>query len=914
MDNTKNRTVSKKISLIIKKIISNLHKNKKNTILFFVVIFLWLSFENTLFSLFNKYIIPYIDIEVNQATLIIFSIIIIFCLFWIYPTWKYKYYIPYKIILSLIFGLFIYVGYRVSYSSSYVIYGFDNCGYLDVIFLIILIYTVLFIINHIRLYKTSIPEIDERDILKREKAIEELRDDNLNYEIDARKFIEEIIKKVDKEDSFSIGIVSEWGVGKTSFINIIMKCLCDDSAYIVVNFNPSLSKNKEQIQPDFFETLRHALKSYSSIFSNLFFRYMSSIDIISNKTIIQIIKEYHSDWNKKLEKKKINDAIRAMKRRIIIIIDDLDRLDIESIKEVLKIIYHNASFTNVIFITAFSKEIIDKKLKGETGVNYYSDKYFDLEYLIPPRNYTDYYNTLIECLNLNFSDKLVEYSQNEILSSFDTILKFNLLLIKRYLPTYRDIKRFYSSFKISYSQVKDGVDFIDYFFLHILFYKNKNLYTEIFNGKHLISRGNVFILSKEYNGDYKDILEILFSETENKANKFYRTINKAAFFDYYFSEQLIRNLKINELERLFTLNEEKDAFTKINEWNSNRKFNDVSDFLIFLNKNKYIKSKKDLKRYVKLLYFQFTQTNQKNLIIPHFISKYPVDILDKVNMNTNDYKKFIEDILILKDSDSFPIYSSLIKELILDYHRSINNNKQYECILSLDELLDININLFEGYIKEVPIMTLNHMELLYGCITGIDNKTNIVSLNENCCSIMKEAIIEYPNNYIANFVRLGGYSSAPDFNTVSREPFYEKIFGSNKEFESFIYNSDLDDLPAIPRVRNFWEIYKQNKYMPIEFENDGDVQEKINNDLINEKDRLDKLKKIHQDYFGKEGLKEKSQSYINEDVSTINNYIMNLQSLEMAIDKINLYIELTASIKRAIHERILQLQEYLKHK
>ena len=69
------------------------------------------------------------------------------------------------------------------------------------------------------------------------------------------------------------------------------------------------------------------------------------------------------------------------------------------------------------------------------------------------------------------------------------------------------------------------------------------------------------------------------------------------------------------------------------------------------------------------------------------------------------------------------------------------------------------------------------------------------------------------------------------------------IFGSYDEFEKYLSSFKNDNLYVI-RVKNFWELYKNNGYRPIEFDGQGNVQEKIDNCFVNEIKLLYQLKYI----------------------------------------------------------------------
>lgn len=70
-----------------------------------------------------------------------------------------------------------------------------------------------------------------------EKPIISKNEDLLEREKVANDLAKEI-ESYDKKDSLTIGIVSKWGSGKTSFINMVLENFEENDDYIIIKFNP----------------------------------------------------------------------------------------------------------------------------------------------------------------------------------------------------------------------------------------------------------------------------------------------------------------------------------------------------------------------------------------------------------------------------------------------------------------------------------------------------------------------------------------------------------------------------------------------------------------------------------------------------------------------------------------------------
>lgn len=85
-------------------------------------------------------------------------------------------------------------------------------------------------------------------------------------------------------------------------------------------------------------------------------------------------------------------------------------------------------------------------------------------------------------------------------------------------------------------------------------------------------------------------------------------------------------------------------------------------------------------------------------------------------------------------------------------------------------------------------------------------------------------------------------------------------------------------------VRNFWELYKANKYNQIEFDNQGNVQEKIDCGLNKEANLLKQGQNI---WFGINSLThitdESSQEEIKERIGVVQEAITKLDEINLNI-------------------------------
>lgn len=836
------------------KYINLLAKCLKFILPIFIFIFIWSIYEKNWLNKFNTHLLPFLDISSNfwlAATTMIFIIILVILLV---KNFQNKYRITGYQRMFMLASCCIYVKYRFSGLYLYT-YFVEPVAYLDIItaaaLLLVIMEFICILINYHKVYthkETKKEFIPDQPICSKD-------DDILDYNVEATRLAKKL-NSIPLEHSWSIGVTSAWGTGKSSFLNLVENAI-DSNSFIIINFNPRNTKDVQSIQEDFFSTLCAALKPYNSGFSTMFRSYMETLQLFDDKNIISTILSLQSMVDKKSAKEKISEALKELPKKVVIIIEDFDRLLADEIVEVFKLIDGNASFPNVIFLTAYDKnhvsKMINNKYIGE--ISPFSDKFFNLEVVVPIRPYRKIHSYLVDEILTR-----IQVSQEER-KTYQAPLDAYTNILSQHLPTLRDVKRFINLFVYDFLPIKEEVYFQDFFLLTIIKYKDPSIYKKLFNKEYLETKDiGQYVLAAEYKDDsehelpFRDILERLFPENTDSEQTYYRRIFSSKAFEIYFVTQTYDLLKKQEMQELlqkdFSLIQE-----QIDDWDKDHKTNDLIEFLStrnildFANKDIFISyakivfylSLKQPHTEVYLLVISLIYTENVSEIIPHYGFS-----------SIAEYTVFIKDIL----NSAPPYYSDITQKLIINHiDKEFNKNS---IILSQDELLTINKQYLKQSISQRPVMDQLHMALLYSCISEIVPSTRKIILDSDSCHKIKELIENSPDYYISTFVRLGAITSNPSYNSIACEPFWASIFGNATSFEHFINGKELDSTEHIGRVRNFWRLYEKNNYTPINIEGEWNVQEQIDNNLEDLVSRLETLLTIRQEF--EEKVKEQKLS------------------------------------------------------
>lgn len=196
------------------------------------------------------------------------------------------------------------------------------------------------------------------------------------------------------EDGIVIGLYGKWGSGKSSAINLAIEYIENETKKkkytkkdqpIIIRFNPWNFTEQNQLITTFFTELAKAIKFYDAgadakkvgqqlVTYSKFFSVLSLVPGLDPyaKTVGNVFKQVGittKEWGelktKNLEQFKddLDKAIRKLGRKIIIVIDDIDRLNEKEIKQIFQLVKQNANFSNTMYILSLDQEKALKQIK-----------------------------------------------------------------------------------------------------------------------------------------------------------------------------------------------------------------------------------------------------------------------------------------------------------------------------------------------------------------------------------------------------------------------------------------------------------------------------------------------------------------------------------------------------------------------
>ena len=202
-----------------------------------------------------------------------------------------------------------------------------------------------------------------------------------------QSFIENLIRTIrtwPSRAALVIGVFGSWGEGKTSILNMLEEQLALEESVLVVRFDPWYFNSQEQLLTSFldsiYETLsripdRH-LQTRLRDWFNKYRRRLSflptSIPILGPSWLSLLYKvarrglQYMPETPDQL-KKQIAHELRDFRRKLVVLIDDLDRVSAEEARFVIKLVRLCTDFPNFVYVLACDKRVLIELLGQEFG-------------------------------------------------------------------------------------------------------------------------------------------------------------------------------------------------------------------------------------------------------------------------------------------------------------------------------------------------------------------------------------------------------------------------------------------------------------------------------------------------------------------------------------------------------------------
>lgn len=332
--------------------------------------------------------------------------------------------------------------------------------------------------------------------------------------------------------------------------------------------------------------------------------------------------------------------------------------------------------------------------------------------------------------------------------------------------------------------------------------------------------------------DYK-IVKLLFEREKAEL----MAINHNDSYMVYFREHYISDFSLGAMKDIIEggLTQKRKVIDKFIAANDTSFFHEFL-YKVMDSKDKLITTELLFYNYLDILIYVVSKTQDFNLSIQllSMLNKEDVKHFNDIGLisSVGEYKEDLKSKLKGNYPDT-PCYT--IKTWILDLIRK-GKDYAYELIFDKEELLDINKTILNDLIGKEPIYNNKHLQVLYNCITSIDDTDNrTIRLDKEACILVKKLIEDNPKEYLNNFIDIRQ-------EVIACEPFCVQIFGSEDAVERFLLEDRHDYREDIDKIRNVWKWYRLNNcnYINVDIKKE-DWDRMLENNFEEEAKLVDKV-------------------------------------------------------------------------
>ncbi len=300
--------------------------------------------------------------------------------------------------------------------------------------------------------------------------------------------IAQIIATRGDKTGIVVGIYAPWGEGKTSVLNMIKEELDKQDHVLVILFNPWYFHEELQLLSGFFiEVARRfdaSVQTRSEKLGSIANEYADLLTVIpkAGDALAAIVRKRTAKYSKSnidQLKNQFSKIVSESSTRLVVIMDDIDRLDKSEIQTVFKLVKLLADFPNTTYLLAFDDERVGEALKDKYGSieagRAFLEKIVQVPLSLPPTSKQARRSLALEGLAAALKLADVELSHDESLRLGDIFDKAFLNRIR----TPRLAKRFGNALTFALPILAGEVDIVDLIFLEAIRTFYPRLYTAI---------------------------------------------------------------------------------------------------------------------------------------------------------------------------------------------------------------------------------------------------------------------------------------------------------------------------------------------------------------------------------------------------------------------------------------------------
>jgi KAP family P-loop domain len=283
-----------------------------------------------------------------------------------------------------------------------------------------------------------------------------------------------------QSESSVIGIVADWGAGKTSIVNLVREALegpADGSGWLIAEYNPWSYSDLESLIMGFFAELRAAIpkegrgKQTRERIGGLATAVapigkLAGLIGVDLEPVMKAAGKYIAgDVSVSAKRAQAEEALQDLGRPILVILDDLDRLAPDELLLVFKLVRLVGRLPNTYYLLCYDEQTLLDVLEKSSLVSSreraldYMEKIVQVRIDVPPLREPQISQGIDTAVGAILGGEQLERVD------IDRIAEAYRAHLRTRLTTPRSIRRLFAQVDAFYAPIKDEVNFTDYLLL-----------------------------------------------------------------------------------------------------------------------------------------------------------------------------------------------------------------------------------------------------------------------------------------------------------------------------------------------------------------------------------------------------------------------------------------------------------------
>jgi energy-coupling factor transporter ATP-binding protein EcfA2 len=283
-----------------------------------------------------------------------------------------------------------------------------------------------------------------------------------------------------------VALTGKWGSGKTSLANLTCRALDRVHDVQVVEFNPWFFSGTDQLMRFFFDelagqlrdgrrlkdklkgagrTVAERLGKYSAALSPLKFVPGAGVILEGASAVAAGTSKLLGEGPETIHEQRaqLTELLDKLPGRIVVFIDDIDRLSRQEIRDLFRLVRLTGSFPNIVYVLCFDREVVETALTDEAVKgSAYLEKIVKMSVEVPPLP--------SQALSPVIAEGLTQ-ALDGIQSGPLHASRWPDVLVQLMLPmfsTIRDVKRYLASVPLAVRSLGTEVNLVDVLALEVL--------------------------------------------------------------------------------------------------------------------------------------------------------------------------------------------------------------------------------------------------------------------------------------------------------------------------------------------------------------------------------------------------------------------------------------------------------------